>query len=364
MLPASNKGVGMNMGFPDVCLTPSVPAPIPIPYPNIAMNAMAATFCPTILLTCMPALNMASIIPMTLGDQAGVANPLFMQMGRYTMGNPKILLQALPAINLTCPTTGNMMNNPVGAVLVPSVTTVFFTRALPESAAVLDGAAVREIADAMSPASGSTVEVTDLPGGVAHVRVRAFAPGVVSRIYAEVRRRAPVALVIDLRGNRGGELTSFLALASDFLPRGSELCTLIDGDGDAEVRRAQHDPLHDMPVAVLVDRETASAAELFAGCLRAHGRAIVVGERTMGKTTSHVLLPGDSGTAYATAGRCLLPGNLDVHGSGVTPDVPVASGEDALLVAVARLSDHIARFAAAARLSHARCSSWRASGTS
>ena len=44
MLPASNSGVGMNMGFPDVCVTPVGPVPVPIPYPNMAMNAMAVPF--------------------------------------------------------------------------------------------------------------------------------------------------------------------------------------------------------------------------------------------------------------------------------------------------------------------------------
>ena len=297
MLPASNKGVGMNMGFPDVCLTPAVPSPIPIPYPNMAMNAMAAPFCPTILLTCMPALNMASMIPMTLGDNAGVANPLFMQMGRYTMGNPTVMLEALPAINLTCPTTGNMMNNPVGAVLVPSATNVLFARALPDGGvpgATCGSEAVREIVDAMTPGAPSAVEVADLSRhdalrGIAHLRVRAFASGVASRVYAQLQRRgeAPAALILDLRGNRGGELRSFLALAADLLPRGSELCTVVDGDGDAEVHRVQHDPLYDLPVAVLVDR----GDRIRRGALRglppgARARRRGGRERTMGKTTS------------------------------------------------------------------------------
>ena len=42
MLIAANKGAGQNIGFPDVCLTPSFPSPIPIPYPNMAMNVMAS----------------------------------------------------------------------------------------------------------------------------------------------------------------------------------------------------------------------------------------------------------------------------------------------------------------------------------
>ncbi len=342
MLPACNKGVGMNMGFPDVCLTPAGPVPIPVPYPNMAMNAMAVPFVPTILVSFMPALNMMSKIPLTLGDQPGVANPLFMQMGAYTMGNPIVLLQGLPAVNLTCLTTGNNMNNPVGAVLVPSVTNVMLTRALPgrgDPEAALDGATVGEIVDALGPGAAPSVEVAELPGGVVHARVRAFTSSVASQLYAALHRRGdlPAALVIDLRGNRGGELTSFLALAADFLPRGSELCTVVDGDGDAELHRAPHDPLYAMPVAVLVDRATASAAELFAGCLQAHGRAVVVaaaGERTTGKATSHAFFPSGGAAAYVTVARCLLPGGLDLHGAGVTPDVAVAPGEDAVAIAV------------------------------
>src|ERR1700689_3973287 len=98
MLPAAIQGPGMNMGFPDVCLTPAGPAVVPIPYPNMAMHAMAAPFCPTILNMMMPALNMASMIPMTLGDQPGVANPMFMQMGMFSMGSPKVFLQGMPAV--------------------------------------------------------------------------------------------------------------------------------------------------------------------------------------------------------------------------------------------------------------------------
>ena len=122
MLPASNRGVGMNIGFPDVCLTPAAPVPIPIPYPNLAMNVQAVPFAVKVMFTMMNALNMGSKIPITMGDEAGSAHPLFKQMGQFTMGNPKVMLEGLPGINLACPTTGNMMNNPIGLVAVPSVT--------------------------------------------------------------------------------------------------------------------------------------------------------------------------------------------------------------------------------------------------
>jgi len=127
MMPASNKGVGMNLGFPDVCLTPAAPAPVPIPYPNMGMNAMAVPFAPNVMISMMPGLNMSSRIPMTMGDEGGVSHPLFKQMGGYTMGNPMIYINSLPAINLLLPTTGNNYNNPLGAATVPSIVNVFFT---------------------------------------------------------------------------------------------------------------------------------------------------------------------------------------------------------------------------------------------
>jgi carboxyl-terminal processing protease len=329
MLPACNKGAGMNMGFPDVCLTPAGPAVVPIPYPNMAMHATAAPFAPNVLLSMMPALNLGSIIPMTLGDQPGVANPLYMQMGQFTMGDPAVMINGLPGVTLTSPTSGNMMNNAVGMVQVPSVTNVFFS--LAAGATALDGDSVRDIVDTMSAGAGPAVEVADLPGGALHLRVRAFASDVASQIYAALHGRAGLAaLVIDLRGNRGGELSAFLALAADFLPRGSELVTVIDADGDALVHRVRHDPPYAMPVTVLVDHATASAAELFAGCLQAHGRALIVGEPTTGKATSNLLLPHEGGATYVAVGRCLLPGGADIQGRGVSPDVLIAPGDDAL----------------------------------
>jgi C-terminal peptidase prc len=124
MMPASNQGLGMNMGFPDVCMTPAAPAPLPIPYPNIGMNATAMPFCPNIFVSFVPGHNMGAKPLMTNGDNAGVAHPLVMQPGGTTMGNPKILLTGLPAEHMLVPTYGNNFNNPLGSKIVPSVTNV------------------------------------------------------------------------------------------------------------------------------------------------------------------------------------------------------------------------------------------------
>jgi len=68
MLPANNKGLGMDAGFPDVCLSPALG---PFPFPNFSLNAMKVPFSPNVWFSMLPALNMASFSPITLGDQLG-----------------------------------------------------------------------------------------------------------------------------------------------------------------------------------------------------------------------------------------------------------------------------------------------------
>jgi carboxyl-terminal processing protease len=338
MLPASNSGVGMNIGFPDVCETPVGPVPVPIPYPNMAMNATAVPFAPNVLVSFVPGLNMGAEMPITLGDQAGFESP-FMGPGRYTMGNPTVMVNALPAVNLLCPTSGNDMINPVGVVAVPSITNVFYSRAGGPRPGEVDAAAMAELARAL--AEPVTVEPLS-PDGVALIVVPVFSSGVPARVYSALQRFGQVTgLIVDLRGCPGGELVSALQLAGDFLDEGTVLVTATDGDGDDTVHRARGGNPHTFPLFLLVDGRSASAAEIFAGCLQAHGRAVVVGERTYGKGTAQELLPGftEPGARYATVATFTLPNGEPIEGRGVRPDleVPAAGALDAARAAIASL---------------------------
>jgi hypothetical protein len=121
---ANTQMMGMDMGFPDVCLTPAPPAPpIPIPYPNIAMGPTAIPNCPTILIMGMPAHNLATSIPMTNGDNAGlmtgVASGTVMGPSRHLTGAFTVLFNAMPASRLTSMSLQNSTNCP-GARIVPS----------------------------------------------------------------------------------------------------------------------------------------------------------------------------------------------------------------------------------------------------
>jgi hypothetical protein len=130
---ASTIGGGQAMGFPDVCLTPAPPAPpIPIPYPNIAMlpQAVPATAAMKVMIGGSPAAHMNTQIPMTSGDNAGVAtgvaSGMVMGPAKALMGVSKVLVGGQPIIHLTTQFghNGSSPNCPAGVQVAPSQTKV------------------------------------------------------------------------------------------------------------------------------------------------------------------------------------------------------------------------------------------------
>lgn len=115
--------MGMDMAFPDVCLTPAVPAPIPVPYPNIAMGPMAIPNQTKVFIMAMPVHNLGTTIPMTNGDNAGVATGVasgtVMGPSRHLTGSFTTLIVGMPATRVTSMSLQNSTNAP-GCRLVPS----------------------------------------------------------------------------------------------------------------------------------------------------------------------------------------------------------------------------------------------------
>ncbi len=330
MLPACNRSMGMSLGFPDPCMTPVGPAIVLMPYPNAAKHAMAVGFSPSVFFSGSPGLTVASFIPITPLAAAGLDGK---QAGRFTAGNPVVKLNALPAISLCSPTTGNNAKNPMGVVVMPPVVSVFLTFAAPgaEAAPGPDPFArelcqgdlaelQRELASA-GREGGPPVAHAMLAPGVGGVAIRVFSADVPARVFSAIRALEAEGLrelVLDLRGNPGGEETAFVELASDFLDAGCVVVTRIDANGDETVLRTTRAAAYPWPVTIVVDRGTASAAELFAGCLKAHGRARVVGERTYGKGVGQqVRVTAEGRARAASVVRYRLPDGGEVQGVGV-----------------------------------------------
>jgi Domain of unknown function (DUF4150) len=120
---ANTQMMGMDMAFPDVCLTPAGPAMVPIPYPNIAMGPTAIPNVDNILIMAMPVHNLATTTPLTNGDSAGVgegvASGMIMGPSRHLTGSTTVLYGGMPATRLTSMSLQNSTNAP-GCRLVPS----------------------------------------------------------------------------------------------------------------------------------------------------------------------------------------------------------------------------------------------------
>lgn len=118
---ANTQMMGVDFAFPDVCLTP--PVPLPIPYPNIALGPMGVPAAYNILFSCMPAHNLSTMVPLSNGDNPGlalgVASGTVMGPSRPLTGAFTVLLDGMPATRLTSINIQNSTNM-VGMRIVPS----------------------------------------------------------------------------------------------------------------------------------------------------------------------------------------------------------------------------------------------------
>jgi len=124
---ANNQLGGMDMGMPDVCLTPVAGVPTPIPYPNIAMGPMGTPAVYNVLVGGAPAHNLSTAVTMTNGDNAGVnmgvASGTVMGPSRHLTGAFTCLIGGMPASRMTSVSLQNSTNCP-GMRLMPSQVSV------------------------------------------------------------------------------------------------------------------------------------------------------------------------------------------------------------------------------------------------
>ncbi len=170
-----------------------------------------------------------------------------------------------------------------------------------------------------------------LPDAIGYVRVIQFSEPTALALRDEVTRlveEGATGLVLDLRGNPGGLLESAVDVSALFLPRGKLVVSTRGRDGEviSERRAKAKRPFVKIPVAVLINRGSASASEIVAGALQDHGRAVVVGETSFGKGSvqSVMEMRSDGRTAIRlTTAHYYTPSARIIHKHGVEPDIPV-----------------------------------------
>lgn len=137
-------------------------------------------------------------------------------------------------------------------------------------------------------------------------------------------------LIIDLRDNPGGEVTTVVSMADYILEDGGRILTVASREGTEEAYDAEDGHSLDIPMAILVNGNSASASEVFTGAMKDYGVATVVGTKTFGKGIVQTLIPLSDGSAIKlTTDHYYTPDGHDIHEKGIEPDVTVELSEEA-----------------------------------
>jgi len=182
-----------------------------------------------------------------------------------------------------------------------------------------------------------------LGNGIGYAHVKHFQEDTQSELSRQLndlsKQGGLSGLVLDLRQDPGGLLDQAIAVSNMFIKKG----TLVVTEGEGKRMRREHKadgnaPFADLPIVVIVDQGSASAAEIVAGALKENDRAMLIGDTTFGKGTVQVMYEVGEGALKLTVAQYLLaPGDLSIQGVGVTPDVemvPVIVKPDAISLGV------------------------------
>jgi carboxyl-terminal processing protease len=176
----------------------------------------------------------------------------------------------------------------------------------------------------------SVNEVAMKTPSVGYLRINQFTaalPAELDVALAELQASGMESLIIDLRDNPGGVLESSIAVASRFLQPDSVVLSVEERNGRSQDYRTVSSQVRfEGPLAILVNHNSASAAEIVAGALRDHKRAKIFGEPTFGKASVQGVFSFRRGDGLrVTTARYRLPGGELINGTGVEPTHPVES---------------------------------------
>jgi carboxyl-terminal processing protease len=249
------------------------------------------------------------VIPGSPAEEAGV------------LGKDRILaIDRQPTKDLTTDQAANLLQGVEGS-------SVALTLAAPEQSARQLIVHRRRV----EVPSVDQVSMVDPQYGVGYFRLTGFqktTPRDLDTALWKLHREGMKSLVVDVRGNPGGELVAAVDVADRFIERGIIVSTR--GRNTQEDRTyTAHEQLGKwrVPMVVIVDQDSASAAEIFAGAIRDHQRGTIVGVRSFGKGSVQMIIPLDESNAGVklTTAKFYSPSGRPVSGVGVTPDRVVQS---------------------------------------
>ena len=201
----------------------------------------------------------------------------------------------------------------------------------------IDGANMKELGmeEARNRVRGEVevVRAELLDGGVGYLKINNFDSGCAERSIAAIeslREQGATSLLFDVRFNPGGHKDELVELLDYLLPEGP-LFRSVDYKGNEDIDYSDASCV-ELPMAVLVNGDSYSAAEFFAAALQEYGVGTVVGTQTVGKANYQQTFVLSDGSAVAVStGHYQTPHGVTLAGVGITPDIPVEVDDDTYL---------------------------------
>lgn len=175
-----------------------------------------------------------------------------------------------------------------------------------------------------------TVEWEVLENNIGYIQITQFDDVTTQQFkdgMEELKKQGIKGLIVDLRDNPGGSLSTVLNILDMLLPKGI-YTYLVDKNGNREDYKGYHAATYDYPMVVLVNENSASASELFTGAVHDYEKGTIVGTKTFGKGIVQQIFSLKDGTGVkVTMAKYYTPNGVCIHKTGIEPDVFVELDE-------------------------------------
>lgn len=213
-------------------------------------------------------------------------------------------------------------NDAIEKIRGPEGTSIVLT--LKRGSETFDATVTRENVDV--PTVGGTI----IDNNIGYIKIEGFEAVTYDQykeVYDNLRNQGITSLIIDLRNNPGGLLDSVSKIADDIIPEGTITYTE-DKNGKREYIKSTKGEI-DIPLAVLVNENSASASELLTAAVKDTGKGTIIGKNTYGKGVVQTTFPLNDGSAVKlTTSKYYTPKGVCIDGVGIAPDIEIDNPEN------------------------------------